>query len=197
MITVQIDPKYLPLVENYAAKLDLGGRSNLSSSDSSARQLVMSSNIRVSLVKSPIVSGYMDTPMIFFHSSMYKLAHYEKTGQGDNGRDDEITYNGFTRFVDVKSSHTNDIRRIKNLNLIVPENEFHEKQIYIAAFTLGSSRIKIDQVILAGFCYSEDLWRKWPIDRSKFCVPVTELRDMERLKKKLAPPAPVQTTSNG
>lgn len=196
MITVQIDPKYLPLVENYAAKLDLGGRSNLSSSDlgKATRNEFQYTGLFGEIAYRQWLYGHADDLFPLLND---KLAHYEKTSQGDNGRDDEITYNGFTRFVDVKSSHTNDIRRIKNLNLIVPENEFHEKQIYIAAFTLGSSRIKIDQVILAGFCYSEDLWRKWPIDRSKFCVPVTELRDMERLKEKLAPPAPVQTTSNG
>lgn len=197
MIEIKIDDKYKSFLDEYSTKLDIGGRSNLSNSDlaKASRKEYNYTGLYGELIYRLFMYGTADDlPSIIDK----KIEHYNATGLGDNGKDDEITYKNYTRIVDIKSSHTENENRIKNLNLIIPSNEYHpnQKMIFVAAFTVGKKRMEVEKAILAGFSYTEDIFRKWKFDKSKFCVEVKELRDMMRLKEKIAAPS-AALTSNG
>ena len=180
MIKINVKNKFNDFLEEYSKKLDLGGFSNLASDDlgKASRKDFQITGILGEIAVSMYRYGNIDQIKINLDE---KLKHYYKTGLGDNGRDDIVIYNNKTRFLDVKASHTTSEEKINYLNLIVPQREYHKNMIYVAAFTLGKSRTEIDDVILAGFCFNEDIHKRWQYDNSKWCVPVSELRKMEEL----------------
>src|SRR5665213_991596 len=104
METIIIKQEHKDFVAKYAPNQDVGGFSNLSSSD-----LQKSSRL-----------GFQHTGIwgevgfhLFAHNSIEQLGkmlaakveHYHKTGQGDGGFDDKITHNGKTRLIDIKTTH--------------------------------------------------------------------------------------------
>lgn len=182
MEVVEIRQEHRDLVSKYAIKQTIGGFTNLSSSD----------------IKKATREHFQYTGLYgeaawhtFRYGNLNKLRDlldmkYEvcrENGIGDGGYDDHITKNGHTRIIDIKSSHreANDVHR---LNLIVPKREYHENTIYVAAFTIGKDRINVDSVILAGWVNNERVIKPWRQDEpDKKCVPVSELRDINILKK--------------
>jgi hypothetical protein len=105
--------------------------------------------------------------------------------KGDDGRDDEITFRGITRKVDIKTSHITDEEQIPRLNLVIPDREYHEMMIYVAAFTIGSDkndRLNVDKVVLAGWCPNEQVKDRWKYDDKKRAVKVPNLRNLASLK---------------
>jgi hypothetical protein len=184
MIEIVIDEKYNSFIEEYSKKLDLGGYSNLNKTDlgKSSRRDFQKTGLFCELSWNLHRYGNID----LMHSRLdNKLEHYKKSGKGDNGVDDTISYQGKERIIDIKGSHCQDAERIKYLNLIIPQRERHENQkmIFIAAFTIGTDRSTIDKVVLAGWTYGEDVVSRWRVDESKWAVEVRNLSDMKELEK--------------
>jgi hypothetical protein len=182
MITVEIDKQYSDFIYKYADKLTLNGFSNLSSSDlkKASRNEYQYTGLYGEVAWNVYRFGSIE---LMQNRLDIKIDNYYKTGQGDGGFDDCIEHKGKKRNLDIKTSHCNDSERIKYLNLIIPQREWHEQMIYIAAFSVGKDRKNVDKVILAGWCITEDIHKKWSFDNTKWCVPVTELRDMKDLDK--------------
>jgi hypothetical protein len=181
MIKINVKNKYADFLSEYSKKLDLGGFSNLASDDLSkaSRHDFQTTG----LIGEAAFFEYRYGSINKLKSNLdQKLEHYYRTGKGDNGFDDSITYKEKTRFVDVKTSHTENEEKIQYLNLVVPQREMHKNMIYVAAFTIGKSRTDIDDVILAGFSFNEDITKRWKYDDTKWCVPVKDLRDMKKLE---------------
>jgi hypothetical protein len=182
MITIDVGQEYYSFVEKYAMHFTLNGYSNLNKTD-----LGKASRKEFQFTGLYAETGYY----IYRYGSIDKLRELlDKkveilipAKKGDGGYDDSITKNGKTRFVDIKASHCNDVGRIKYLNLVIPEREYHNNMIYIAAFTIGKSRENVDKVVLAGWAISEEIYKRWSIDPKKFCVPVSDLRDMIELEQ--------------
>lgn len=179
MIEIIITDEHKLFIAKEAPKLDLGGFSNLSSND-------LKKASRLDFQYTGLFGELAWN--IFRHNSINKmkdlLEFKEKTlnKKGDQGFDDFLTYKNQTRFVDIKTSHTDSISKISSLNLIIPEREFHHNMIYVAAFSIGQSRRNVNKVILAGWAFSEDIKEKWFFDSSKFCVKVNDLRPISKLK---------------
>jgi hypothetical protein len=180
MIKINVKNKFSDFLEEYSKKLDLGGFSNLAADDlgKASRREYQETGLWGEIAVSMYRYGNIDQMKINLDK---KLEFYYKTGKGDSGKDDVVIYNNKTRFLDVKASHTSSEEKINYLNLVVPQREYHQNMIYVAAFTLGKSRTEIDDVVLAGFCFNEDIHKRWKYDESKMCVPVNELRKMEEL----------------
>ena len=182
MISINIPSKYNTFIQEYSKKLTLNGFSNLNSNDLSKasrgdfQKTGLFGEIAFKIYKSGDATDLKNL-------IDKKLEHYNKTGKGDDGFDDSITYKGITRLVDVKTSHTDNENRINTLNLVIPEREKHSNMIYVCAFTIGKTRIDIDKVVLAGWCYTHDIKKRWTIDVNKWAVPVKELRPMSELEK--------------
>jgi len=180
MKKIELKNKYNDFINEYAKKQTIGGYSNLSKLD-----LEKASRLEFQFTA---VQGELSW-------YIYRYGNYDKlkdlldhkfqtlrpASKGDGGFDDSITHNNKTRLVDIKTSHCESVERIKYLNLIIPQREFHKNMIYVCAFSIGKSRDDVDSVILAGWCINEDIHRRWAYDNSKYCVPVNELRDMAEL----------------
>lgn len=182
MELVNLSQEHRDLVANYAPKYTLGGYSNLSKDDlnKATRHDFQLGGIAAEVGWYLYRYGNYDKLQKLLD---FKYEYLRPLRKGDDGLDDSITHNGNTRKIDIKSSHTVDIDRIQYLNLVIPEREFHQQMIYVAAFTIGPSRENIQQVALAGWCGSEDVHKRWKYDPKKYCVPVNELRNLEVLKK--------------
>jgi hypothetical protein len=185
MEVIEINQEHKDFVAKYAPGQDIGGFSNLSVTD-----LKKSSRL-----------GFQYTG-IYGELAwyLYRYGNYEKlrrllehkfetlrpAHQGDGGFDDQITHNGFTRLIDIKTTHIVDEEQIFKLNLVIPEREYHINMIYICAFTIGenkSDRLNVDRVILAGWCANEGVVNRWHIDPNKYAVTVNHLRNLSALKK--------------
>lgn len=182
METIKITQEHRDFVTKYAPGQDIGGFSNLASKDlgKASRLDFQYTGIYGELAWYLYRYGNYDKLKNLLE---YKFAILRPTKKGDNGFDDEITHNGMTRFIDIKSSHVKDINKITNLNLVIPEREYHEKMIYVCAFTIGPNRERVEEVILAGWCANEQVTKKWFYDPSKYCVPISDLRKLLALKK--------------
>lgn len=180
MIEIEIPKECKAFLGEFAEKQTIGGFSNLAKED-----LAKASRLDFQFTG---IQGELSWYIHRYNSINklkdlldYKFANLRPANKGDGGFDDSITYNNKTRLVDIKTSHCESIDRIKRLNLIVPAREYHEHMIYVCAFSIGKTRQDVDKVVLAGWCINEDIHRKWAYDNNKWCVPVSELRDMKEL----------------
>lgn len=182
MFEVEIDDKYRGIIEKYANEFNIGGYSNLGKADlsKSSRLGYQFTGLFAELGWRLFRGSSIDD---FVSMLEYKVQVCKPNKIGDDGYDDHITHNNFTRKVDVKGTHVTDIDKIQYLNLIIPEREFHKNMIYVGAFTYGSTRENVTKVYLAGWTISECITKRWGYDEKKFCVPVRDLRDINRLKK--------------
>jgi hypothetical protein len=180
MIYVPLGKEYFKLIESRAPSLDIGGFSNLDKKD-------LSKASRLDYQYTGLygeLAWYLyryGNPHKFVDVLDDKFAKLRPQNKGDNGFDDSITHNNKTRLLDVKSTYVENKERIKYLNLVIPQREFHNNMIYVCAFTVGKDRRNIDEVVLAGWCIDEDVHKKWKYDNSKFCVPIKDLRDIKEL----------------
>jgi|ERR1019366_3829932 hypothetical protein len=182
MEIIKINKEHLEFVEKYAHYQDLGGYSNLASNDlnKASRYDFQLTGLLGELAFYLYRYGSYDKLRELLD---HKYATLRPAGKGDDGFDDQVTHNGTTRFIDIKSSHVVNADKIPRLNLIVPERELHQKMIYIAAFTIGETRNTVDEVALVGWAANEDIIKKWFYDPKKYCVPVFNLRNLSSLKK--------------
>lgn len=182
MISVEIGKKYSDFIERYAEFQTIGGYSNLDKSD--LKKASRNDFQRTGVVGE--VAFYLHR-----YGSIDKLKELldlkfetlRPTKKGDGGFDDSITFNNKTRLVDIKTSHVEHQDKIKFLNLVIPQKEFHPNMIYVCAFSIGPSRKEVNSVILAGWEINECINKRWKYDDSKWCVPVSDLRPMEELEK--------------
>lgn len=184
MIVIDVKDKYKDFIEEYSKKLDLGGFSNLAKNDlqKASRESFQKTGLYGEAAHFQYRYGSIDK----LRSNLdKKLEHYYKTGKGDSGADDILTFNNKTRYIDVKTSHITDKAKIQYLNLVVPQREMHENMIYICAFAYGKDRENVEEVILSGWCINEDITQKWAYDANKWAVKVKDLRGMEELEKYL------------
>jgi hypothetical protein len=186
-VEITITPEHRAFVEKWSPIQTLGGMSNLDPSDlgKSSRLGFQHTGIYGELAWQLFRRGNIDTLQKLLD---HKSATLGLGKRGDNGYDDEITHNGKTRLVDIKTSHITDEAQIPKLNLVIPEREYHTDMIYVAAFTIGSSkedRLNIDKVILAGWCINENVKERWRYDDKKFAVRVPILKPLTSLKQVL------------
>jgi len=182
MIIIEITDEQRELVKKYAIKQTIGGLSNLPPSDlaKASREHFQYTGLFGEASWHIFRFGHLNN---LINTLDYKNKELASSRRGDGGWDDEITFRNITRQVDIKTSHsTTDY--IDNLNLIVPKREYHQNTIYVLAFTIGKSRIEPDKVILAGWVPNESVIKVWrKDDPTKLCVPVSELRNINSLKK--------------
>lgn len=182
MEVIKITDDHKKFVGEYAIKQTIGGRTNLQTNDlaKASREHFQYTGLYGELAWHLFRYGNLDK----LKSTLdYKYDYCRTNKVGDGGYDDHLTVGEVTRIIDVKSSHrpVNDIER---LNLIIPKNEYHENTIYVAAFSIGPSRVDVNEVILAGWANNERVTKIWRQDEpDKRCVPVTELRNLSALKK--------------
>ena len=182
MLKITFSDNDKELIKSFAPKFDIGGYSNLSKND-----LAKASRLDFQYTG---LYGELAWNIFRYKSSErfkdlldYKFDTCKKASTGDFGFDDSITANNKTRYIDIKSSYSKDEERIKYLNLIVPQKEYHPNMIYIAAFTIGKSRTDIDYAIISGWCINEDLKTKWKLDPNKFSMETSKLRPIDDLKQ--------------
>lgn len=182
MIKIDIPNEYRSLIAKYANEFNLGGYSNLNKDDlaKSSRLGYQYTGLAAELAFVLFRGRSIED---FEQMLQYKVDVLKPQRLGDNGYDDHITFNGFTRQVDVKGTHILSEDKIPYLNLIIPEREYHNNMIYVAAFPCGKTREDVSHVFLAGWEITEKIVERWYLDDRKFCVPVPKLRDIERLKK--------------
>ena len=187
MITIPINKEYREFVANYAPNLVLGdgikgGYSNLDKKDlnKTSRESFQLTGLFGELAW--YIYRYNDISK-FKEILAQKQIICKAQNKGDNGFDDSITHNNKTRFLDIKSSHIQTKDKIKYLNLVIPEREYHNNMIYVCAFTIGKDRKNVDDVVLAGWEINECISKRWNYDPKKFAVPTSELRPMEELEK--------------
>lgn len=182
MQTIKITTENKEFVKYYADIQNIGGLSNLSKED-------LAKSSRLGFQFSGLYGEaafytwrYGDTAklkkLLDFKAETLKPNRY-----GDGGYDDDIVIDGVRKLIDIKASHVNDINKIKYLNLIIPQREYHKNLIYVAAFVVGNDRFNANEVVLAGWEYSENITKKWSIDPAKYCVPFSDLRDLKELQK--------------
>jgi|ERR1700722_1044356 len=182
MKEIKISNEHFKFIENQAPKLDIGGFSNLDRKD-------LTKASRLDYQYTGLygeLAWYMHRYNSFDKLSNlldYKFEVCRKNNIGDSGYDDSITHNEKTRFVDIKTTHIDDEKRIKYLNLVIPPRELHEQMIYICAFSIGKDRKNVDKVILAGWEINECITDRWKYDSNKYCVSVPRLRPMKELEK--------------
>lgn len=182
MIEIPVLPEYIAIAEEYAPKQTIGGLTNLNASDiaKASRQDFQYTGIYGEIAHH--VVRYSSLTKLK-ETLDYKYKNLRPARKGDDGIDDLLTFRNITKKIDVKASHwpTNDI---SHLNLIVPQREYHENTIYIAAFTIGESRTSPTSIILAGWANNERITKIWrPDEPTKRCIPVSELRPMSSLQK--------------
>lgn len=180
MKEIRISDEHFKFIEKQAPKLDIGGFSNLDRKDlgKASRLDYQYTGLYGEL------AWYMHRYNSFDKLQDlldYKFDICRKNNVGDAGFDDSITHNDKTRYVDIKTTHIDDEKRIKYLNLVIPQREFHDQMIYVCAFSIGDTRRAANKVVLAGWCINEDVHKKWKYDSSKFCVPVPDLRPIDEL----------------
>lgn len=184
-VLIKITQEHKEFVEKYAPGQDIGGFSNLSSDDlkKSSRLGFQYTGIYGELAWYIYRYGSYDKLGELLE---FKINNLRPTKQGDGGFDDQVTYKNLTRLIDIKSTHVSDKFWIPKLNLVIPEREFHEKMIYIGAFTIGkdsNDRLNIDEVLLAGWCANEHVSARWTKDPKKYAVRVPDLKNLDLLKK--------------
>lgn len=180
MIEILINEDHLKFVRNYAEKQTIGGFSNLDKDDlkKASRYEYQLTGVVGEVAWNLYRYGSIDKLKDLLD---YKFKNLRPQGKGDDGFDDSITYNDKSRYVDIKTTHVADIGKIKYLNLVIPPREYHQRMIYVCAFSVGKDRNIVDKVILAGWKFNEEIIKKWAYDNSKWCVPVSDLTDMKEL----------------
>jgi hypothetical protein len=182
MIEINIESEKFDTIKKYAELQTIGGFSNLANND---LQKASRYDFQITGLSGEIAwylyrYGSVDKLINLLD---YKYQTLRPKNKGDDGHDDIITHNGTSRKVDVKTSHVMDENKISYLNLVIPEREYHTNMIYIAAFAVGVSRDQVKKVILAGWAANEHIQKRWKYDPKKYCVPVSELKKLEVLKK--------------
>jgi hypothetical protein len=183
MLTINIPNKYDAFIEEYSKKLTLNGFSNMSKEKLAeySRTDLQCTGLQGEIAYALYSLGTADHLTKLIDT---KYEHYLQTGKGDGGVDAQLLVDGKLTNIDVKTSHITDEKKIRSLNLIVSQNEFHPGQIYISAFAVSPVRSKANTVILAGWAWSDQVEKKrWKFDKEKFCVPVRDLNDMMKLEK--------------
>jgi hypothetical protein len=182
MQTIKMTEENKEFVKVYAEKQTIGGFSNLSKTDlqKNSRLQYQMTGVYGELAFYTYRYGSTDKLKSILD---YKFENLRPKNTGDGGMDDIVEIDGVKKLIDIKTSHVTDLNKIQYLNLIIPPREFHPNSIYVCAFTVGADRLNVDQVVLAGWCWSEDVKKKWPIDPVKFCVPFKDLRDIKELEK--------------
>lgn len=180
MHTILISKEHREFVESQAPRLDIGGFSNLASNDLS----------KASRLDYQYTGLYGELAWYLYRYNSFnklkdlldfKFENCRKNNIGDSGFDDSITFNNKTRFIDVKTSHVSAVDKIKHLNLVIPKREYHDNMIYIGAFSVGKDRRNVDEVVIAGWCFNEEVKEKWKYDSNKFCVNVSKLHNLKSL----------------
>jgi hypothetical protein len=184
MIEITFTKEHLEFAKIYAEKQTIGGFSNLASSD-----LKKASRYAFQ------ITGVLSEAAFYIHryGSIDKLKSLldlkfetlRPAKKGDGGFDDSTTIDKKTRLIDIKGSHVEDREKIKRLNLVIPEREFHQNMIYVCAFTVGKSREAPNCAILQGWVFNEDVKDRWYYDQNKYCVAVPKLKDMKELDRYL------------
>ena len=180
MISVLLNQDHFKLIEARAPSLDIGGFSNLKKQDLSKASRLDYQYTGLYAELAWYIHRYGNSEK-FKNVLDFKFATCRKNNVGDSGFDDSITHNNKTRFLDVKATHVEDEGRIKFLNLVIPQREFHQNMIYVCAFTVGKDRRNVEKVVLSGWAITEDVHKKWPYDNMKYCVPIADLRDIKEL----------------
>ncbi|SRR5258706_7899211 len=182
MVKIIITPEIRSLVHEYAPKQTIGGYSNLKRFD-------INKSTRLDFQYTGL---YGEAAWYSYrYNSIQKLKelmdrkneHFAATRKGDDGFDDQIVFCGEQRLLDIKSTHVDTEEKIAKLNLVIPPRELHPKMIYVAAFTIGTDRQTVQEVMLTGWCRTEDVKDKWHYDRDKFAVKVANLKPTEDLRK--------------
>jgi hypothetical protein len=185
MEVIPITQEHRDFVLKYGPNQDIGGFSNLGKEDlkKSSRLGFQYTGLFAELGWALYRYGNLDKLQKLLD---FKFATLRPSGKGDEGYDDEITHNNFTRKIDIKGSHITNKDWISKLNLVIPEREYHEKMIYVCAFTIGLSaedRLNVDEVVLAGWVSNEKVVERWRVDPKKYAVRVPDLRDLSVLRK--------------
>lgn len=181
MITIAISEIDREFVDSYAIKQTIGGLSNLDPKDlgKSSREDFQKTGIYGELAHYSHRYGDYGRLKELLD---YKFKTLRPKNIGDNGFDDLLEFKGKKRFIDIKTSHCEHESRIPSLNLVIPIRELHNRMIYVAAFAVGKDRRNVEKVILAGWCFTEDIKERWRYDDRKFCVSVGKLRPMKELE---------------
>lgn len=183
MEIIEITTEMSDFVAQQAPRLDLGGFSNLKKAD-------LSKSSRLGFQYTGLygeVAWYCYRYGGFDRLSKLldeKQLHHAKTGKGDDGHDDSIMFKNKQRLIDIKSSHCTDFSQIMQLNLVIPPRELHDNMIYVAAYTIGpdkQNREDVKRVVLAGWCFNEEVKDRWYYDSAKFAVKVKNLHPMSEL----------------
>lgn len=182
MIIILPKQEHHALIANHAPNLDIGGFTNLAQKD-------ISKASRLDFQYTGLYGELAWYLYRFGNAEKFKnvLDHKfntcRKNNVGDAGFDDSITFNNKTRFVDVKSTHIDNQKRIASLNLVIPPREMHDDMIYVCAFTIGKSRRDVDSIVICGWEINECIHKKWKYDPNKYCVPTNELRPIKDIEQ--------------
>jgi hypothetical protein len=182
MIEIPFTKEHLEFAKVYAEKQTIGGFSNLASSDlkKASRYAFQITGVLSEAAFYIYRYGSIDKLKSLLDLKFETLRPAKK---GDGGFDDSVVIDKKTRLIDIKGSHAEDRDRIKRLNLVIPEREFHQNMIYVCAFTVGKSRETPDSAVLQGWVFNEEISKRWYYDQRKYCVAVPDLRDMKEFDR--------------
>lgn len=184
-IIIDVTDEQRELVSKYAIKQTIGGLSNLPKSDlaKASREHFQYTGLYGESAWHMFRYGHLNNLIKTLDKKNEELKPQRK---GDGGWDDEITFRGVTRQVDIKTSHSSS-DYVDNLDLIVPKREYHENTIYVLSFTIGNNRVAPLKTVLVGWAPNEAVTKVWrESEPDKLCVPVLELRNLLALKKTFA-----------
>lgn len=182
MKDILISQDHAKFVEEQAPRLDIGGFSNLASKDLGKATRLDYQYTGLYGELAWYMYRYNDVDRLK-NLLDFKFETCRKKNIGDAGHDDRVVHNDKARNLDIKTTYVSEEKKISSLNLVVPPRELHERMIYVCAFAIGESRRNINKVVLTGWCFNEDIHKKWKYDTNKFCVPVADLRKLEDLDK--------------
>lgn len=184
MIVVQVDDELQTLVSEQAPRFNIGGMSNLNSTDLAKADRGDFQYTGLYGEAAWFRHRYGADGLAMLRRQLdFKYENYTNTGKGDNGEDDRITFRGTPRFLDVKTTHIKSVSDVARMNLVVAPREMHPNMVYVAAFAVGPNRQNATEVVIAGWCLNEDLKDKFFLDPVKFAMKVPKLTPIENLSK--------------
>lgn len=184
MINIAINENHRKLADIFAPQLNKGGHSNVPKKFSKSSSRLEQQYI--GLYGEMAWFLYRDGDLDRFKNIMEAKI---EIGKGDNGIDDTITKNNYTRKVDIKATYSislddfNDRIKNENINLLVPEREYRKDTIYVSACSIGKDKRNIENVIIYGWTINEKLNNKWKYSKDIYCVKPNDLFGAEKLKE--------------